>query len=288
MADTSLTKLARDLGYQWPIRGSAETPRKYLHHSLESLTAMPEFFGKGNRLPLLYEILSHTMAMDDPFADMATHLDAAPSAAEEPLQALQSMEVPPDFPVDFAHFAPDTLTLCASENLLTLADLIGFSHRCSRSVLLGGDFQRFFNALLQRDSATLRQYLPLREGRTGLFLAETLGFFTARLSDAEAATLLRMYRLTTTRQSWNEAAPIARADHPELLRVLRESAQKRFALMPDQTQQLRHALESGEAATIRFFAPLSDPDVETLSMAIAKAAFEHKPASGSLLKKLLS
>lgn len=288
LADTSMPKLARDLGHSWPLRGKAETPRKYLHHSLASLAEMPEFYGKGNRLQLLYQILSETISMDDPFHDMATHLDADPVATNEPGIALQDLEVSPDFPIDFANFAPDTLTLCASEKLTTLGELIGFSHRCAQTVFLGGDFQRFLNALLLRDRSALRRFLPLREATNGLFLAETLGFLTTRLSDTEAATLLRLYRLRSTRQAWNDAQPLDRKDHPDLLRILRESAHQRFHWMPDQAQQLRHALETGQDATIRFFAPIADPDVETLCLGIAKAAFDYKPSGTSFLHKIFS
>ena len=54
MAETSLCSLAKNLGLKWPIRGKDETPQKYIKFTLEELADLPEFFGKGNRLPLFY------------------------------------------------------------------------------------------------------------------------------------------------------------------------------------------------------------------------------------------
>ncbi len=288
LADTSLNKLAIDFGMKWPIRGPEETPRKYISHSLESLGDLPEFFGKESRLPILYAILSETRTMDDPFHYMADQFEEMAEQEDDILKAFRQLEIPPDFPIEFTHLAEGTRTLCATEKITELHELVDFSKRCAKAIHLTGDLHSLVNALLQGDHITLRRFLPMREGQNGLFLAECIGHYTSRLSPTEAASLLRLYKRSTNRQTWNEARSLPKADIAPFLEGIKETVERCFELLPDQAQQLRHTINSGDAATVRFFAPIKDPDVENLAIAMSMAALGKKPPQQSFFGKLLS
>jgi hypothetical protein len=287
MADTSLAKLALNLGTKWPIRGRDECPRKYLGYQLEALAELPEFFGKGNRLAQLYSILKETQALDDPFNDMVGHFDKVAGGDNEAVRALQSFEVPEDYPIELTHFSKATRALCKTEGVQTLRELIDFTQRCAQRVFLGGEFQAFLNALVQRDAEVLKSFLPIREGRPGLSLAEGLGQYVSRLGDPEAATLLATYQLSFDRPSWKKASALSKAETAALLEGLRETVEPYFQIMPEQAQELRHAVDSGLEAAVRYFAPIGEPDTETLARAAAMAAFGVKPRNTSFLKRII-
>ncbi len=288
MADTSLAKLAQNIGRKWPIRGTEERPRKYIGYALDDLADLPEFYGKGTRLNLLYEILLETQAFDDPFDDMVTHFDAITEEESPPVKALQELEIPVDFPVELASFSLSTEALCEAEGLATIGQLIEFSQRCAKTVLLGGEFQRFLNALIQRDIESLRQFLPVREGRTGPFLAESIARMALRLTDEEAAFLLQRYQIPSIKPSWQNAGPLRKSEAELLLPGIQEHVSKHFTAMPDQAQQLRHAVDTSDAACVRFFAPLQDPDTESLALAVAMAGLGIKPRAQNLFKRFLN
>lgn len=288
LADTSLAKLAQDTDSKWPIRGRKETPRKYIGHSLEELCELPEFYGKGNRLVLLYRILEEIQSFDDPFRNMVDQFDALVSEEDEARKALRQLEIPADFPLELANFSPETMDLCGAEDIHRLDQLIDFSRRCARTVLLGGEFQRFLNALLQMDIVSLSRFLPVREGESGIFLAESLGHLAGRLPDEYAATLLRAYRISTAKAAWNEVKCLPRSEIPCLFAEIKSVVGRHFALMPDQAQLLRHAVETSQSDCVRFFAPLNNPDIEDLALALAMAALEIKPRAKGFLDRLIN
>lgn len=287
LAKTNLFKLAKDMGAKWPIRGKDETAEKYISHTLEQLADMPEFYGKGNRLLLLYSILRDTLTLDDPFSDMVSHFDAVAEQEQEALMALQQLEVPADFPVELTNLSPDTLNLCRAEQITDLALFVTFAQQSAKSVIINGDYRRLLNALMEMDIKVLKQFVPVREGEPGLFLAEFIGHMASRLTDSEAASLFQAYQLSTTKAAWSPERALGRTHTLALIEDLKVSAAKRFALMPDQAQQLRHAVESGEAACVRFFITLRDPDLESLAIAISMAAHDIKPRFKGLIGRFL-
>jgi hypothetical protein len=287
MAQTSLKKLAKDMGETWPVRGKEETPEKYIKHPLEVLSEMPEFYGKGNRLPLLCTILKETLGLDDPFSDMVRHFDEVSKKQDEALLALQELEVPVDYPVEFANFSDDTLRLCRAEKIGTIGRFVEFAQQSAKTVVISGDYRIFLNALVQRDINSLRSFLPLRQDESGLFLAETIGHLASRLSERQAASLLAAYQISTTRPAWSPEKALSRHETVTLIAEVKEVLASRFESMPDQAQQLRHAVQSGEAACVRFFISLGDADIEGLAMAIAMAAFEVKPHFKGLIGRML-
>lgn len=286
MLNTELFKLAQNIDATWPIRGKDETPSKYISFSLDELRILPEFYGKPDRLPLLYQILAETLAFDDPFGEMADYVDSSSRKDDSALKALRKLEIPEDFPVQLANFSEDTKAFCKAEEIRSLADLIAFSQNMAQSIVVGGEFRSFLNSLTHLDTQTLKRFVPIRDGKSGLFLAEFIGHLAANCEPAEAATLLDFYGLKVNRREWSAAKPLNPAQRDLLFSELQRLMQPRFECLPDQAQQLRHAAQSGETALLRFFAPLADPDSEALAQAIALAALDFKPKSKGLLGRL--
>ena len=100
-------------------------------------------------------------------------------------------------------------------------------------------------------------------------------------------SLLEAYQITTTRASWQKAPQLSKQEFQGIVGELKLALKKRMDLMPGEAQQLRHAVESGEAARVRFFVSLRDADLESLSIAIALAALDVKPKSKGLLGRFL-
>jgi len=288
MADTHMGKLAKNMGTTWPIRGKEETPRKYTGYTYDELGELPEFYGKGNRLNLLYSILKETQSFDDPFCDMVDHFDTVAKQESEAIKSLKAFDIPADLPIELANFSEDTLNLCRTEDIYTIGQLIEFSQKSAKAVIVGGDFKNFLNALNHLDFTTLKHFLPIRKGTTGLFLAESIGLFARKLEDNKAASLLKAFQISTQKPAWLEAKVLSKSDTLALIAELKNPMEARFALIPAQAQQLQHAIGSSEANRVRFFAPLRNPDLESLALAIAMAASDVKPRFNLLSRRLLS
>jgi hypothetical protein len=288
LVKTSLAKLAKDMGLKWPIRGKEETPEKYIGHSLEALAEWPEFYGKGNRLEVLVSVIRESLALDTPFSDMVDHFDKVVEQQNPALQALEDLEIPADFPVELANFSNDTLSLCRAEGIGTLARFIEFAQQSAQAVIIDGDYRAFLNALTQQDVATLRQFLPVRENWRGLFLAESIGHVAGQLSDRQAASILQAYQISTTKPAWSPDKALAKGDTLDLIAEVKRLVEPRLERMPNQAQQLRHAIQSGEAARVRFFISLQDPHLEALATAAAMAALDLKPRFKGLIGRLLN
>lgn len=288
MANTELHKLAQSIDNSWPMRGKDETPQKYLSYTLAELQELPEFYGKGNRLPLLFNILSETLAFDDPFGDMVDYLDTAAQKENAILRALQKLEIPLDLPIRFTNFSDSTLTLCENEGIKTLAELAEFAQKMAKSVVVGGEFRSFLNALAHIDVQTLKRFLPIREAKTGLFLAESLGHLAEQFTPPEAVTLLHYHQLPYSKPSWKETNALSRAHLETLINEIKPLVETRMQLLPDQAQQLRHAAQSGSLDLLRYFAALKDPDLESLAQAIALVGLDIQPKQSGLLKRLFS
>lgn len=288
MVDTQLTKLAQSLGTKWPIRGKEETPRKYIGSTLDVLEELPEFFGKGNRLSLLYSILKDTQSLDDPFDDMVSHLGQVAGQDNEGLSALAEVEVPAFFPVDLSCFTEQTHSLCRAEEIKTVGELIEFTQKCAKSVFLGGELQQFLNGLMQRDRASLKRFLPLRENESGIFLAEALGHLVSKLSPSQAASAIALGQMETENAAWSADKALPKAEAQLLPDDLKSKVEPLLMLLPDQAQELRHALQSGLAPSVRFFASLRNADRETLAIAVARIAMNEIPKSKGFMKRFIS
>ena len=288
MVKTNLCSLAKNMGLKWPIRGKDETPERYINFTLAELKDMEEFYGKGNRLELLYTILLETKRLDEPFADMTRHLDQVAEDEAEAPPPLQQLEIPAELPLVLTNFSEETMVICRGEEYDTLGQLLAFLQRGLTTAVVNGEFKQFLNALNQLDTGKLRQYLPVREGSKGVYLAEALAHVARKLDPSQAATLIYAYRIDTTRPSWSEEAVLSKTLSQALISDLKETVQLAFDLMPDQAQQLRNAVQSGVGASVRFFVSIGDPDLEGLALAIAMAALDVKPRFKGLIGRFIN
>lgn len=286
MVGTELTKLAQNIGRSWPIRGKDETPQKYTSLTLAELVDLPEFFGKSNRLPLLYSILQETLTFDEPFSAMAEHMETSGHPDGPALKSLQQLEIPVDWPISLAHFAPETVAFCSAEKIDDIGSLLQFSQKMAQTIIVGGDFRAFLNALSHLDMATLGRYLPIREGKQGLYLAEALALVGDQLEASEAAALLQAFDVPFTRPEWRQAKPLDRSVVEGLISNIQEHGAGLFLALPEQAEVLRVA-SADPVACQRYFAPLRDLDREALARSVALAALGNQPKF-SLLKRLFS
>jgi hypothetical protein len=288
IAETNLCSLAKNLGTKWPIRGIEETPNRYIPYSLEELCEMEEFYGKGNRLTLLYTILLESMQLDDPFAEMVERFDNLPQKEDEARTPLEEMGVPMDFPVELMQFSRRTQSLCHEGGHDTLSQLITFLMESRTATIMNDEFRQFLRCLNNEDKSSLAQFLPIRPGAKGVYLAEAIGNIARRLGPAKAASLLNAYEISSSNPEWGVEAALPKDATLEVISEMKEATRKSFELMPDQTQQLRQAVDAGLNARVRFFVSLNNPDIEALSMAIAMAAMDAKPRFKGFINRFLS
>jgi hypothetical protein len=287
MATTTLASLAKNIGLKWPIRGTEETPERYINCSLEELGEMPEFFGKGNRLPLLYSILEETMRLDDPFAEMIEGFDVVEAEAPANPTILQDLQVPEEFPVELMNFSRRTRTLCREGGHETVSELLEFLKKSTSAAAINDEFQQFLYSVERSSVSRLKQFIPVREGSKGVHLVEAIALIGRRLNDQQVATLLYAYKISTTNCAWDENAVLPKAQALNLIKQVSESVGKACDLLPEQGQELREAVEGGVSSSVRYFVPLGDPEMEGLAIALSMAAMDVKPRIKGLIGSLL-
>ena len=287
MATTSLGSLAKNIGKNWPIRGSKETPARYLNFTLEQLEDLPEFFGKGNRLPLLYQILLETKQLEDPFEEMVSQFDHFPEDEEDARSPLEQVGVPLEFPVELMPFSKRTLSICKEGGHETLNGLITFLMQSKTAVIMNEEFRKFLSCLKNDDVFGLTEFLPLREGTHGIHLAEAIGLFARQINPQDAATLIYAYKVDAKVEDWGDDLILPKDEALALIDTVRQAALKCFEIMPDQAVQLQEAVRSGLNTSVRYFVSLKDPDLEALSLAIVKAAMDEKPRFKGLFGRFL-
>ncbi|MEX0323992.1 MAG: hypothetical protein AB3N63_17675 [Puniceicoccaceae bacterium] len=277
MKGTNLAKLAQNLGTKWPIRAREETPEKYIDMTLEDLQELPEFYGKGNRLPLLYMILKDTQAMDDPFMDMTNHFDKVAEQENEAMLSLERYGIPEDFPIALVNFSDETKALCRLEKYATIGEFVDFAQRSAQSTIISGDYRVFLNALIMHDTETLATFVPIREGTTGVYLVEAIGIISRQLTTVEAATLLSAFQIPTTNPNWEAKLALPKVEALELIEEMKSRVLPYFDAMPDQAQQLRATIKSKDNSGSCCFVSMCDPHTEALSLAVAMAALGMSP-----------
>lgn len=287
MATTNLSSLAKNLGKKWPIRGKMETPGRYINFTLEQLQDLPEFYGKGNRLPLLYSILHETKQLDEPFEEMVDQFDHFPEDEGEARSPLQQLGIPLEYPVELMLFSKRTLAICKEGGHETLNGLITFLMQSKTAIIMNEEFRKFMSCLKDDDVFGLSEFLPIREGARGIHLAEALGLIARQVNPQDAATLIFSYKVDAKIEEWGEDAILPKDEALQLIDRIKQAAVRCFEIMPDQAVQLKEALGSGLNTSVRYFMSLKDPDLEALSLAIAKAAFDEKPRFKGLFGRFL-
>lgn len=275
MVKTEISKLAQNIDLNWPIRAKDEIPLKYLPLTYDELLMTPGIAEKPERARLLADIFIETMAFDDPFGEMAEHVDSSSKHDESAAKAMRTLEIPPDYPITLCNVARETRDLCESEGINTIGDFIEFSQNMAQNVVVGGDFRAFLNSFVHQDEKAMAAYLPIRPGRTGLHLAEALGLAVDRLGKEEYLYLLEA--------NGGDPAPEDRKGVRILSDREMEAAKERllaelkilFDWFGEQTDRLRDALAEGGSAVERFFVPLDNPNKEKVAAALARLSLDE-------------
>ena len=158
MADTKLISLAQNVGTtDWPIKGADETPSKYLSLTHDELMMLPEIGPHPERIDLLVEILSETLAFDDPFGEMVEQVEASYETEDNIRKTMAKLELPEDFPIALTSFTEETKKFCEAEELETLGQFARFSQHMAENIVVGGDFRSLLNALANVDESGIAQ-----------------------------------------------------------------------------------------------------------------------------------
>ena len=267
MAKTELTKLAANIDVTWPLRGKDEIPLKYLPHSAEELMLFPEIAEKPERLGLLVSILEETMAFDDPFGEMAEHVDSSSKRDDSAEKTMKALGIDEAYPIALCHLSEETRSFCAAEQLKTLGEFVAFTQNIAQSVVVGGDFRAFLNAFVSADEKALATFLPVRRGETGLHLAEAVGLVIQDGTPAAQAALYRHFDATLS-----DELRTAPTTEPEMVVATAKAAvQARLDYFSAQAEDLKAALNQSPADVDRFFVPLGEPGRETVAIGLTRA-----------------
>lgn len=285
MVKTEIAKLGQNVDLSWPLKGREEVPLKYLPLTLDELLMMPGIGEKPERIRTLIEIFVETMAFDDPFSEMAEHVDSSSKRDDGPRRMLEKREVPLHYPIRFCGLSEETLTFCASEELETLEQFFEFTQNMAQSIVVGGDFRAFLNAIVNPDDARLGAFLPIRRGKTGLHLAEAFAHATQRLSRSERLALLEASNAPVTAEDRREVSRLSPAEFHALQRKLQAHGQALLAWFGPEGSRLRDVFAEGSSSVDRYFAPLDNPQAEKLAAELARLALGENLDSSAPKKK---
>lgn len=265
MVDTKLLSLSQNLEIrEWPIRGEDETPSKYIDFTWEELNELPGLADKPERIDLLIQILTETLAFDDPFGDMVATVDASAERDDTLMRNLRRLKVPGNFPLSLSGLSADTREFCKGEEIETLEGFARFCQNMAQNVVVGGDFRHLLNAIQEADEPGLAQYIPIRSGKEGIFLPEAIGLFLKGLSDSERLSMLQRYgfKLDATEQT---KARLDREQVEQLESIIVDRIRKLWKMphFEEQGRQLREQLAQGGSLE-RYFMVLDDPQRELI------------------------
>lgn len=265
MADTSLNSLAQsvDAG-DWPVPGDEEKPSKYIDFNYEELLLLPEIAGNAARAEHLISILKETLAFDDPFGDMVTHVEES-SAKENPvLKTLGRLGIPEGYPLGLVNVSEATRAVCVSEGARTIGEFANLAQQMSTRVVIGGDFRALLNALSHGDEAGIGQFLPFRKGSSGLHLPEALGLLpaVAGLSRDEQVALALATGMKNP--SGGPPPPMSAASRSQLEGRVRVALEATLAWFKDGQQEMIGSLNAG-ASLERMLVVINDPVREHLA-----------------------
>lgn len=259
MVETEIHKLAQNLDLSWPLRGKDEVPLKYLGLTLDEMMMMPGIGDHPERIRLLVEILNETMAFDDPFGEMAEHIDSSSKKDDGAERALEKMGISLEFPLDLCALSPETREFCGAEEIRTLGQFLSFGSNMAQNIVVGGDFRAFLNALAQPEEATIARYLPYRPGKTGLHLAETISHLFSHFDPSEHAFLYDSAQAPMTAEQRRETRRLTEGEQIATRAKVRERFEIVFNWFEGARAQLEDAFAEGRPHVERMFIPLESP-----------------------------
>jgi len=283
MVKTELAKLAQSIDVNWPLRGKDEVPLKYIPHTIDELMMMPEIAEKPDRLGLLVSILEETMAFDDPFGEMAEHVDSSSKKDDAAEKTMQTLGIPEDFPITLCALSNETLGFCEAEEVTTVGGFIETSQNMAQNVVVGGDFRAFLNAFVHMDETALAAYLPLRRGVPGLHLAESIAQVITREAPGLQAALYRRYDVDVP-ADLRDALP--KADSETAFAQVQDALDARLDYFAAETTELKEALASEGNVGERFFMPLGDPGREKTALGLIREVLNPALAKKGFFSRL--
>ncbi len=267
--DTEIAKLGQNVSISWPFKGKGETPSKYIEYDFEELQSVPGLVGKQRRIHTLMDILRETLAFDDPFSDMVDTVESESEEDDTFERILAKLEIPPSYPTEFVHFAPDTLELLKNEDVKTLIEIIHFGQKIARNVVVGGDLKSFLNGLAHKDEVGIAKHLPYRRGIRGLHLAEAIGLIAEDLPEAAQLNLLEQGGVTLTEE---EKAKCAKASALNVEAAIKKAVEKVEAVSGwfiAEAEDLKQVFATGGSPE-RYFIMINDPRRERLALQLTK------------------
>ena len=175
MVKTELYKLGQNIDVAWPLRGKDEIPLKYLPLTLDELLLVPGIAENPSRIRTLVDIFAETLAFDDPFGEMAEHVDSSSKKDESAYKVMQELKIPAEFPIALCRISPETRQFCDSEGLETIGAFLEFTQTMAQSVVVGGDFRAFLNGFVHKDERAIATFSSSAARSRGAPLAGGIG-----------------------------------------------------------------------------------------------------------------
>jgi hypothetical protein len=276
MVKTELYKLGQNIDVAWPLRGKDEIPLKYLPLTLDELLLVPGIAENPSRIRTLVDIFAETLAFDDPFGEMAEHVDSSSKKDESAYKVMQELKIPAEFPIALCRISPETRQFCDSEGLETIGAFLEFTQTMAQSVVVGGDFRAFLNGFVHKDERAIATFLPLRPGREGLHLPEALGHLVENLSKEEYLHFLETFGGQPTADDRKGVAKLTPEQVAAAEASVVERCEKVFEWFSDQTDVLRDRLVEGGSSLERYFMHLENPNKETVAIGLSRMTLEPK------------
>lgn len=272
MAKTEIAKLGQNVDITWPLKGRDEIPLKYLPLNLDELLMMPGIAEKPERVRTLIDIFSETMAFDDPFSEMAEHVDSSSKRDDGPRRNLEKKQVPLDFPIHLSGLSAETRSFCQAEEIASLEAFIEFAQNMAQSIVVGGDFRAFLNAMVQMDEAKLAEFVPIRPGKPGLHLAESFGLACKRFSPSERLFFLEEANATISAEDRRDVDRLSPEQRDQTRRHYHALGQDILGYFERETPRLRDVFAEGPTSVERYFVALDNPQREKLAAELARLA----------------
>ena len=200
--DLSVSGLAKNVGTRsWKRPGAkvkGDTVSRYIYFSFEELLEVEKLDLKSAKL--LLEICEALFQMEEEYSGMGSFEEVDKQATQQRLRFVEEFGLNQDFPIALSNLDEDLRELCASEDVFSFVDLMGFLDRLSDKAMIGGSYRDLQNIFAHGDEKGLSRHFPYRPGYRGFHLPETLLFMLKHLSRAELDKVLTYYEGRTKRK----------------------------------------------------------------------------------------
>ncbi|MGB0257369.1 MAG: hypothetical protein ACPGES_01840 [Coraliomargarita sp.] len=272
MRDMELNILGQNAGKSWPFKGSDETPAKYLEFDFDDLGSVPGLIGKKRRIQVLMDILTETLAFDDPFAEMADKVEADGEHDVTYERVIVRFEIPEAYPAEFMAFDSEARALIKNQGCQTLGEVVRYIVDLPFDSTGAEDLKTFLNLLGHKDELGIGRYIPYRRGKPGFHLAEAVGLIAANLPEQLQLELLSQ---TGMELKPDEDAKLEAASTLTLEGQLKTALEQLDAVaewFTDEAAGLQQLIEEGGSYQ-RYFITINNSRTERIALALARIKF---------------